>query len=70
MVVDLEHILLIDEPLFVPVVGRSPCDGSVLSPSKVAILQALAASTTSRQGRPLLEWPNLRVHEAPTQRQG
>ena len=36
MVVDLEHILLIDEPLLVPVVGHSPCDGCQLRLSTFA----------------------------------
>ena len=36
MVVDLEHILLIDEPLLVPAVGYSQCDGCQLRLSTVS----------------------------------
>ena len=36
MVVDLEHILLIDEPLLVPAVGHSQCDGCQLRLSTFA----------------------------------
>jgi len=36
MVVDLEHILLIDEPLLVTAVGHSQCDGCQLRLSTFA----------------------------------
>ena len=36
MMVDLEHILLIDKPLLVPAVGHSQCDGCQLRLSTFA----------------------------------